>query len=121
MKMAKASTADMEMAMRLCSALEAIDRRSFPEGAEGENDKADFDCDDDAHCGQVIIGSPSPMPALPTRLLVFAFWRGTSWIENKKSALTRRLTHRCGALRGFIAQRPTRPTGWPAPPTERAG
>lgn len=36
MKMAKASTADMEMAMRLCSALEAIDRRFFPEGAEGE-------------------------------------------------------------------------------------
>ena len=54
MKMAKASTADMEMAMRLCSALEAIDRRFFPEGAEGENDKADFDCDDDAHCGQVL-------------------------------------------------------------------
>ena len=52
MKMAKASTADMEMAMKLCSALEAMDRRFFPDGAEGEHDPEDFDCDDDAHCGQ---------------------------------------------------------------------
>lgn len=54
MKMAKASTADMEMAMKLCSALEAMDRRFFPEGAEGEHDPEDFDCDDDAHCGQAL-------------------------------------------------------------------
>ncbi len=52
MKMAKASTADMEMAIKLCSALEAMDRRFFPDGAEGEHDPEDFDCDDDAHCGQ---------------------------------------------------------------------
>ncbi len=54
MKMAKASTADMEMALKLCSALEAMDRRFFPDGAEGENDPEDFDCDDDAHCGQAL-------------------------------------------------------------------
>lgn len=54
MKMAKASTADMEMAMKLCSALEAMDRRFFPDGAEGENDPEDFDCDDDTHCGQAL-------------------------------------------------------------------
>ena len=52
MKMAKASTADMEMAMKLCSALEAMDRRFFPDGAEGEQDPEDFECDDVAHCGQ---------------------------------------------------------------------
>lgn len=54
MKMAKASKADMEMALKLCSALEAIDRRFFPEGAEGENECADFDMDDDEHCGTVL-------------------------------------------------------------------
>lgn len=54
MKMAKASEADMEMALKLCSALEAMDRRFFPEGAEGENDPEYFDCDDDAHCGQAL-------------------------------------------------------------------
>ncbi len=54
MKMAKASTADMEMAMKLCSALEAMDSRFFPDGAEGDNDPEDFDCDDDAHCGQAL-------------------------------------------------------------------
>lgn len=54
MKMAKASTADMEMALKLCSALEAMDRRFFPDGAEGDNDPEDFDCNDDAHCGQAL-------------------------------------------------------------------
>ena len=43
MKMAKASSADMEMAMKLCSALEAMDSRFFPGGAEGDNDPEDFD------------------------------------------------------------------------------
>lgn len=54
MKMAKASTADMEMALKLCSALEAMDRRFFPDGAEGDNDPEDFDSSDDAHCGQAL-------------------------------------------------------------------
>lgn len=54
MKMAKASSADMEMAMKLCSALEAMDSRFFPGGAEGDNDPEDFDCDDDMHCGQAL-------------------------------------------------------------------
>ena len=54
MKMAKASEADMEMAIKVCSALEAIDRRFFPEGSEGSNDPDDFDLDDDEHCGRVL-------------------------------------------------------------------
>lgn len=54
MKMAKASAADMEMALKLCSALEAMDRRFFPDGAEGDNAPEDFDCNDDAHCGQAL-------------------------------------------------------------------
>lgn len=52
--MAKASQADMEMAMKLCSALEALDRRFFPEGAEGNNDPEDFDRDNDEHCGMAL-------------------------------------------------------------------
>ena len=54
MKMAKASTADMEMALTLCSALEALDRQFFPPEAAGDNDPEDFDLKDDAHCGQVL-------------------------------------------------------------------
>lgn len=54
MKMAKASDADMEMALKLCSALEAVERRFFPEGSEGEHDPEDFDIDDDAQCGRVL-------------------------------------------------------------------
>ena len=54
MKMARASEADMEMAIKVCSALEAIDRRFFPEGSEGSNDPDDFDLDDDEHCGRVL-------------------------------------------------------------------
>lgn len=54
MKIAKASTADMGMALKLCSALEAMDRGFFPDGAEGDNDPEDFDRDDDAHCGQAL-------------------------------------------------------------------
>lgn len=54
MKMAKASEADLNMALKLCSALEAIERRFFPDGSEGQNDPEDFDIDDDAQCGQVL-------------------------------------------------------------------
>ena len=54
MKMAKASDADMEMALKLCSALEAVERRFFPKGSEGEHDPEDFDIDDDAQCGRVL-------------------------------------------------------------------
>ena len=54
MKMAKASKADMDMALKLCSALEAVDRRFFPEGSEGSNDPEDLDLNDDEHCGQVL-------------------------------------------------------------------
>ena len=54
MKMAKASEADLNMALKLCSALEAIERRFFPEGSEGQHDPEDFDIDDDAQCGQVL-------------------------------------------------------------------
>jgi hypothetical protein len=54
MKMAKASEADMNMALKLCSALEAVDRRFFPEGSEGDNAPEDLDLNNDAHCGQVL-------------------------------------------------------------------
>ena len=54
MKMAKASKADMEMALKLCSALEAIDRRFFPEGVEVDADPDEFDIEDDEHCGIVL-------------------------------------------------------------------
>lgn len=54
MKMAKASEADMEMALKLCSALEAVDRRFFPEGSEGDNDPECLDMSNDAHCGLVL-------------------------------------------------------------------
>ena len=54
MKMAKASQADMEMALTLCSALEAIERRFFPEGTTGDDDPEALDLHDDAHCGRVL-------------------------------------------------------------------
>lgn len=54
MKMAKASKADMEMALKLCSALEAIDRRFFPEGVEVDADPDEFDLSDDEYCGIVL-------------------------------------------------------------------
>lgn len=54
MKMAKASTADMEMALKLCSALEAIGRDFFPEEAAGENEPDEFDLGDNEHCGVVL-------------------------------------------------------------------
>jgi hypothetical protein len=52
--MARASQADMEMAIKLCGALEAVDRRFFPEGCEGDNDPEDLDINNDAHCGTVL-------------------------------------------------------------------
>lgn len=54
MKMARASKADMDMALKLCSALEAVERRFFPEGSEADNDPEDLDLNNDAHCGQVL-------------------------------------------------------------------
>lgn len=54
MKMAKASKADMDMALTLCSALEAVDRRFFPAGSETGIDGIDLDLDDDQHCGLVL-------------------------------------------------------------------
>lgn len=54
MKMAKANKSDMETALKLCGALEAMDRRCFPNGSEGENDPEYFDRDDNEHCGQAL-------------------------------------------------------------------
>lgn len=58
MKMAKASEADLEMAMELCGALDALtsscpslpDSLCKPESELGES----FDCDDDRQCGTVL-------------------------------------------------------------------
>lgn len=59
MKMAKASEADLDMAMELCSAIEAL-TSSWPtlptslcKPGEYERDEA-FDCDDDRQCGTVL-------------------------------------------------------------------
>lgn len=54
MKMAKASDADMEMAIELCAAMEAIERQSFPEGAEDNDSPDDFNIHDDEHCGRAL-------------------------------------------------------------------
>ena len=54
MKIAKASDADMEMALELCAAMEAIERQSFPEGAEDDDNPDDFDIHDDEHCGRAL-------------------------------------------------------------------
>lgn len=59
MKMAKASEADLNMAMDLAGALDSLSHRwvpSFPQGC-GDTDPdadADFDRDDDAHCGRAL-------------------------------------------------------------------
>ena len=52
MKMAKASTADMEMAMKLCTALEWLERGDMPADsrAPDEEDNNDFDSEDAEHC-----------------------------------------------------------------------
>lgn len=59
MKMAKASEADIDMAMELCGAIDALTSRwpTLPTGlckpADDEPDE-DFDCDDDRQCGTVL-------------------------------------------------------------------
>lgn len=58
MKMAKASETDLEMAIELCAAIDAVSGRwpSLPAtmcDPESERDP-DFDCDDDAQCGKVL-------------------------------------------------------------------
>lgn len=59
MKMAKASEADLDMAMELCAALDAL-TSSWPTIPTGLHQTADdepdesFDCDDDRQCGTVL-------------------------------------------------------------------
>jgi len=52
MNMAKASEADMEMAMSLCTALESLERGLMPPDARApdEEDAEDFDSEDAEHC-----------------------------------------------------------------------
>ena len=52
MKMAKASNADMEMALTLCGSLEAIDRGWLPAAIDGAQE--DLDLDDVDQCGVVL-------------------------------------------------------------------
>lgn len=55
MKMAKASQADLDAAIGICSALEAIDRGFMPEGFDADDgDRADFDIDDARDCRNVL-------------------------------------------------------------------
>lgn len=55
MKMAKASQADLDAAIGICSALEAIDRGFMPEGFDTDDgDRADFDIDDARDCRSVL-------------------------------------------------------------------
>ena len=59
MKMAKASEADLDMAMELCGAIDALAGHwpTLPTGlCSQEDDDADdrFDCDDDRQCGTVL-------------------------------------------------------------------
>ena len=55
MKMARASEDDREMAIKLCSALEAIGRDFWPEGAHCQSeDPESFDLWNDAHCGRAL-------------------------------------------------------------------
>lgn len=54
LKMAKASQADMDMAERLCGALESLDRGYMPEGVDSQEDGAEFDQDNDRHCGEAM-------------------------------------------------------------------
>lgn len=55
MKMARASQDDREMAIKLCSALEAIERDFWPKGAHCESeDPESFDRWNDAHCGRAL-------------------------------------------------------------------
>lgn len=56
MKMAKASEADLKMAMDLCNALEALERwEKFPDALRPDpSDPAVFDIDDHEHCKEVL-------------------------------------------------------------------
>ena len=55
MKMAKASQADLDAAIGICSALEASDRGFMPEGFDTDDgDRADFDIDDSRDCRNVL-------------------------------------------------------------------
>lgn len=59
MKMAKASKADLEMAMELCGAIDALTGNwpTLPTGlCKPDDDEPDeaFDCDDDRQCGTVL-------------------------------------------------------------------
>lgn len=59
MKMAKASEADLDMAMELCGAIDSLTGHwpTLPRGlcSDDENEPADtFDCDDDRQCGTVL-------------------------------------------------------------------
>jgi hypothetical protein len=55
MKMAKASEADLEAAIKIASALEAIDRGLMPEGFDADDgEREDFDIDSGRDCRNVI-------------------------------------------------------------------
>ncbi len=55
MKMAKASKADLEAAIKIASALEAIDRELMPEGFDADDgEREDFDIDSGRDCRNVI-------------------------------------------------------------------
>ena len=71
MKMAKASEADLDMAMELCGAIDCLTGHwpTLPTGlCSQEDDDADdrFDCDDDRLCGTVLRHLLA-MPALEQR------------------------------------------------------
>lgn len=60
MKMAKASEADLNMAMDLCGALDVLGQRFVPcmpeaiELLDADSEREPFDCDDDAQCGRAL-------------------------------------------------------------------
>ena len=54
LKMAKASQADLEMAERLCGALEAMEKGYMPEGMDNQEDGGEFDQDNDGQCGDAM-------------------------------------------------------------------
>lgn len=58
MKMAKASEADLDMAIELCCAIDAITGNwpTMPDWFDrmADGDAAPFDCDDDGQCGMVL-------------------------------------------------------------------
>lgn len=60
MKMAKASEADLQMAMELCGAIDLLGHRFFPcmpeaiEELTGDGDSERLDCHDDTQCGRAL-------------------------------------------------------------------